>query len=113
MWARGLASLGVFEDGFRRAQPAADSDLVPAASVGALYTQAMCLRHLGKADEGNQLLRRAYSRDSAFAPVRSALDDPNWGLVLTNPQAIGLRAARWDPDSAPSPNDVPAAPRAE
>ena len=69
MSATALASLGVFEDGFRRAQPAADSDLVPAASVVALYTQAMCLRHLGRADECNQLLRRAYSRDAAFTPA--------------------------------------------
>lgn len=113
MAATALASLGVFEDGFRRAQQAAESDLVPAASVVALYTQAMCLRHLGKTDECNQLLRRAYSRDSAFAPVRSALDDPNWGLVLTNPEAIELRTDPWDPASAPSPKDAAASQRAE
>lgn len=112
MAATALASLGVFEDGFRRAQSAVDSDLVPAASVVALYTQAMCLRHLGRADECNQLLRRAYSRDAAFAPVRSALDDPNWGLVVTNPEAVESRTDPWDPASAPSPKDVAATQRA-
>jgi type VII secretion ATPase EccA len=113
MAATALATLGVFEDGFRRAQLAVDSDLVPAASVVALYTQAMCLRHLGRTDECNQLLRRAYSRDSAFAPVRSALDDPNWGLVLTNPEATEKRTDPWDPASAPSPKDAADSQRAE
>jgi type VII secretion ATPase EccA len=45
--------------------------------------------------------------------VRSALDDPNWGLVLTNPEAIELRTDPWDPASAPSAKDVAASQRAE
>jgi len=51
-----LASLGVFEDAFRRAQLAIDGDLCPQAATIALYTQAMCLRHLNKEDDAMQLL---------------------------------------------------------
>ena len=58
MAATALASLGVFEDAYRRAQEAVNSDLAPGAATVALYTQAMCLRHLDKADDANQLLRR-------------------------------------------------------
>lgn len=113
MAATALASLGVFEDAFRRAQPAVDSDLLPAATVTALYTQAMCLRHLDKPDDCMQLLRRAYSRDPNYEPVRLALDDPKWGLLLTTHEAIETRTDPWDPSSAPSKKDVAAAKRAE
>lgn len=109
MAATALASLGVFEDAFRRAQKAVESDLLPAASVIALYTQAMCLRHLDKADDANQLLRRAYSRDAQFAPAREALDDQTIRLVLTSPETIESRTNPWDPDSAPSPEATAAA----
>lgn len=63
-----LASLGVFEDAFRRGDKAARDDRVPPAATVILYTQAMCLRHLGREDEAAQLLRRVYSRDPKFAP---------------------------------------------
>lgn len=109
MAATALASLGVFEDAFRRAQKAVDSDMLPAASTIALYTQAMCLRHLDKADDANQLLRRAYSRDAQFAPAREALDDQTIRLVLTSPEAIESRTNPWDPDSAPSKEAAEAA----
>lgn len=109
MAATALASLGVFEDAYRRAQDAANSDLAPAATTIAFYTQAMCLRHLDKADDANQLLRRAYSKDPQFAPARQALDDPTIRLVLTSPEAIESRTNPWDPDSAPSPEAAEAA----
>jgi type VII secretion ATPase EccA len=113
MAATALASLGVFEDAFRRAAPAVDSDLVPAATTIALYTQAMCLRHLDKAEDANQLLRRVYSRDPQFTPARQALNDPLVRLVLTSPEAIETRTDPWDPDSAPDAGDVQAAAHAE
>jgi|JI10StandDraft_1071094.scaffolds.fasta_scaffold06692_8 type VII secretion ATPase EccA len=109
MAATALASLGVFEDAYRRAQEAVNSDLAPGAATVALYTQAMCLRHLDKADDANQLLRRVYSRDSQFALARQALDDPTMRLVLTSPEAIESRTNPWDPDSAPSPEAAEAA----
>ncbi|ULN44732.1 type VII secretion AAA-ATPase EccA (plasmid) [Mycolicibacterium crocinum] len=109
MAATALASLGVFEDAFRRAQKAVDSDLLPAATTIALYTQAMCLRHLDKADDANQLLRRAYSRDAQFSPAREALDDQTIRLTLTSPEAIQSRTNPWDPDSAPSKEAAEAA----
>ncbi|MGH3596797.1 MAG: type VII secretion AAA-ATPase EccA, partial [Mycobacterium sp.] len=43
-----LASLGVFEEACRRAQEAIEADRVPGATNIALYTQGMCLRHLGR-----------------------------------------------------------------
>lgn len=109
MAATALASLGVFEDAFRRAQKAVDIDLLPAATTVALYTQAMCLRHLDKADDANQLLRRAYSRDAQFSPAREALDDQTIRLTLTSPEAIESRTNPWDPDSAPSKEAAEAA----
>lgn len=109
MAATALASLGVFEDAFRRAQKAVESDLLPAAATVALYTQAMCLRHLDKADDANQLLRRAYSRDAQFSPAREALDDQTIRLTLTSPEAIESRTNPWDPDSAPSKEAAEAA----
>jgi hypothetical protein len=71
-----LASLGVFEDAFRRGEKTAHDDRVPPAATVILYTQAMCLRHLGRDDEAAQLLRRVYSRDPKFGPAREAMDDP-------------------------------------
>lgn len=97
-----LASLGVFEDAFRRGERAAGDDRVPQAATVTLYTQAMCLRHLGREDEAAQLLRRVYSRDPKFTPAREAMDDPSRRLVLTDPETIEARTDQWDPASAPS-----------
>ncbi|WP_373692504.1 type VII secretion AAA-ATPase EccA [[Mycobacterium] kokjensenii] len=97
-----LASLGVFEEATRRAQEAIEGDRVPGAANVALYTQGMCLRHLGREDEAAELLRRVYSRDSKFSPAREALDNPDFRLVLTDPETIEARTDPWDPDSAPT-----------
>src|SRR5947209_2075109 len=97
-----LASLGVFEEAFRRGQDAVEGDRVPGAANIALYTQGMCLRHVGREEEAVELLRRVYSRDPKFAPAREALDNPNYRLVLTDPDTIEARTDPWDPDSAPS-----------
>ncbi|MBB3753640.1 type VII secretion ATPase EccA [Mycolicibacterium sp. BK634] len=108
-----LASLGVFEDAFRRAREVVDVDLVPTATTVALYTQAMCLRHLGKEDDAVQLLRRVYSRDPKFTPAREAMDDPTRRLLVTNPETIDARTDPWDPASAPPPGQAQAAKHAE
>lgn len=108
-----LASLGVFEDAFRRGDKAARDDRVPPAATVILYTQAMCLRHLGREDEAAQLLRRVYSRDPKFAPAREAIDDPSRRLVLTDPETIEARTDPWDPDSAPTRAQTEAARHAE
>ena len=113
MTTTALASLGVFEDAFRRARDAIDGELSPQAATVALYTQAMCLRHLGKDDDAVQLLRRVYSRDAKFAPAREALDDPTRRLVLTDPETIDARTDPWDPNSAPSAQEAEAAKHAE
>ncbi|WP_046322211.1 type VII secretion AAA-ATPase EccA [Mycobacterium sp. UM_Kg1] len=97
-----LASLGVFEEATRRAQEAIEGDRVPAAANVALYTQGMCLRHLGREDEAAEVLRRVYSRDSKFTPAREALDNTDYRLVLTDPETIEARTDPWDPDSAPT-----------
>jgi type VII secretion ATPase EccA len=113
MAATALASLGVFEDAFRRARLAIDGGLCPQAATIALYTQAMCLRHLGKEEEATQLLRRVYARDAKFVPARQALDDASRRLVLTTPEAIEARTDRWDPASAPSAPQAEVAKHAE
>jgi type VII secretion ATPase EccA len=97
-----LASLGVFEDAFRRGANTAGDERVPQAATVVLYTQAMCLRHLGREDEAAQLLRRVYSRDPKFGPAREAMDDPTRRLVLTDPETIEARTDPWDLDTAPS-----------
>ncbi|MGB3894159.1 type VII secretion AAA-ATPase EccA [Mycolicibacter sinensis] len=97
-----LASLGVFEEATRRAQEAIEGDRVPGATNVALYTQGMCMRHLGREDEAAELLRRVYSRDAKFAPAREALDNPDYRLILTDPETIEARTDPWDPDSAPT-----------
>lgn len=98
-----LASLGVFEEAFRRAKATIDEDLVPHAATIALYTQGMCMRHLGRHDDASQLLRRVYARDPQFAPAREALDDPNRRLSLTNPETIEGRTDPWDPSTETTP----------
>ena len=108
-----LASLGVFEEGFRRGQDAIEGDRVPGAATIALYTQGMCLRHVGREDEALELLRRVYSRDPKFAPAREALDNPNFRLILTDPETIEARTDPWDPDSAPTRAQTEAARHAE
>jgi len=108
-----LASLGVFEEACRRAQEAIEADRVPGAANVALYTKAMCLRHLGREDEAVELLRQVYSRDAKFAPAREALDNPNYRLVLTDPETIEARSDPWDPDSAPTRAQTEAARHAE
>ncbi|CAM4417621.1 Type VII secretion system protein EccA1 [Mycobacterium basiliense] len=108
-----LASLGVFEEAFRRAQEAIEGDRVPGAANIALYTQGMCLRHVGREEEAVELLRRVYSRDAKFTPAREALDNPNYRLVLTDPETIEARKDPWDPDSAPTRAQTEAARHAE
>jgi type VII secretion ATPase EccA len=108
-----LASLGVFEEACRRAEEAIEGDRVPGAANVAMYTQGMCLRHLGRDDEAVELLRRVYSRDAKFAPAREALDNPNYRLVLMDPEIIEARTDPWDPDSAPSREETEAARHAE
>ncbi|OBA58015.1 type VII secretion AAA-ATPase EccA [Mycobacterium sp. 1100029.7] len=108
-----LASLGVFEEAVRRSQDAIEADRVPGAANVALYTQGMCLRHLGREEEAVEVLRRVYSRDPKFAPAREALDNPNYQLILTDPKTIEARTNPWDPDSAPSREQTEAARQAE
>ncbi|MEB3984430.1 type VII secretion AAA-ATPase EccA [Mycobacterium sp. 663a-19] len=108
-----LASLGVFEEAVRRGQEAIEADRVPGAANVALYTQGMCLRHLGREDEAVELLRRVYSRDPKFTPAREALDNPDYRLILTDPETIEARTDPWDPDSAPTRAQTEAARHAE
>lgn len=108
-----LASLGVFEEACRRAPEAIEGDRVPVAANVALYTQGMCLRHLGREVEAIELLRRVYSRDAKFAPAREALDNPDYRLVLTDPETIEARTDPWDPDSAPTREQAEAARHAD
>lgn len=108
-----LASLGVFEEACRRAQEAIEGDRVPGATNIALYAQGMCLRHLGREDEATELLRRVYTRDPKFTPAREALDNPDYRLVLTDPETIEARTDPWDPDSAPTREQTEAARHAE
>ncbi|TVS88937.1 type VII secretion AAA-ATPase EccA [Mycobacterium helveticum] len=108
-----LASLGVFEEAFRRGQDAVEGDRVPGAANIALYTQGMCLRHVGREEEAVELLRRVYSRDPKFTPAREALDNPNFRLILTDPETIEARTDPWDPDSAPTRAQTEAARHAE
>src|SRR6516164_8161021 len=108
-----LASLGVFEEAFRRGEAAIEGDRVPGAANIALYTQGMCLRHVGREEEAVELLRRVYSRDPKFAPAREALDNPNYRLVLTDPETIEARTDPWDPDSAPTRAQTEAARHAQ
>ncbi|GFG65042.1 ESX-5 secretion system protein EccA5 [Mycobacterium kubicae] len=108
-----LASLGVFEEAFRRGQDAIEGDRVPGAANIALYTQGMCLRHVGREEEAIELLRRVYSRDPKFTPAREALDNPNFRLVVTDPETIEARTDPWDPESAPSRAQTEAARHAE
>jgi len=108
-----LASLGVFEEAFRRGQEAIEGDRVPGAANVALYTQGMCLRHVGREEEAVELLRRVYSRDAKFTPAREALDNPNFRLILTDPETIEARTDPWDADSAPTRAQTEAARHAE
>jgi len=108
-----LASLGVFEEAFRRGQDAVEGDQVPGAANIALYTQGMCLRHVGREEEAVELLRRVYSRDPKFTPAREALDNPNFRLILTDPETIEARTDPWDADSAPTRAQTEAARHAE
>jgi type VII secretion ATPase EccA len=108
-----LASLGVFEEAVRRGKEAIEADRVPGAANVALYTQGMCLRHLGREDEAVELLRRVYSRDPKFTPAREALDNPDYRLILTDPETIEARTDPWDPDSAPTRAQTEAARHAE
>jgi len=108
-----LASLGVFEEAVRRGRDAIEGDRVPGAANIALYTQAMCMRHVGREEEAVELLRRVYSRDPKFTPAREALDDPNYRLILTDPETIEARTDQWDADSAPTRAQTEAARHAE
>jgi len=108
-----LASLGVFEEAIRRGQDAIEADRVPGAANIAIYTQGMCQRHLGHEDEAVELLRRVYSRDPKFTPAREALDNPNYQLILTDPETIEARTDPWDADSAPTREQNEAARHAE
>src|SRR6202008_4559921 len=72
-----LASLGVFEEAVRRGQEAIEADRVPGAANVALYTQGMCLRHLGREEEAVELLRRGVSGGSEVTPAPAPLGYPH------------------------------------
>ncbi|MBY0442304.1 MAG: type VII secretion AAA-ATPase EccA [Mycobacteriaceae bacterium] len=108
-----LASLGVFEEAYRRAHEAIEGDRVPGAANVAMYTQGMCMRHVGREEEAVELFRRVYSRDAKFAPAREALNQTNYRLVLTDPATIEGRKDPWDPASAPTRAQAEAALYAE
>jgi type VII secretion ATPase EccA len=73
----------------------------------------MCYRHMGREEEAVECLRRVYSRDAKFTPAREALDNPNYRLVLTDPETIEARTDPWDADSAPTREQAEAARHAE
>ena len=70
-----LASLGVFEDAFRRARTPWMPDWCGGCRCGALHPGDV-LAASGKAEEANQLPRRVYSAIAEVHPGPRSLDDP-------------------------------------
>lgn len=106
------AQLGLFGEGIRRLEAAAEGP-IPAATTDADFCRGLTLREMGREDEARAIFERLYSEKPGFEANAMALNDPKYRLVITDKETIDSRTDKWDPESAPDPREQQSADEAE
>ncbi|EUA42679.1 type VII secretion AAA-ATPase EccA [Mycobacterium xenopi 4042] len=107
-----LASLGVFEEACRRADEAIEADRVPGPPTSRCTPKA-CVCGIWVAKTKPSSCCGGCTRVTPSSPGPRSVGQPNYRLVLTDPETIEARTDPWDPDSAPTREQTEAARHAE
>lgn len=106
------AQLGLFGEGIRRLEAAAEGP-IPAAKTDADFCRGLSLREMGREDDARAIFERLYSEQPGFEANAMALGDLKYRLVITDRETIEARTDKWDPESAPDPKEQRSADEAE
>ncbi|MDL9937763.1 type VII secretion AAA-ATPase EccA [Gordonia sp. ABSL1-1] len=96
------AQLGLFGEGIRRLEAAAEGP-IPAAKTDADFCRGLTLREMGREEDARAIFERLYSEQPGFEANAMALNDPKYRLVITDKETIESRTDKWDPESIPDP----------
>jgi type VII secretion ATPase EccA len=99
------AQMGLFGEGIRRLDQAAEGP-VPAAKRAAEFCKGLALREMANESEAREIFERIYSEEPGFEANAAALVDPKYRLVVTSKETIDSRTDKWDPNSAPTADDM-------
>jgi type VII secretion ATPase EccA len=99
------AQMGLFGEGIRRLDQAIEGP-IPAARRAAEFCKGLTFREMGNAQEARVIFERIYSEEPGFEANAAALADPKFRLIVTSKEMIDSRTDRWDPNSAPSAEDL-------
>lgn len=99
------AQMGLFGEGIRRLDQAVEGP-VPGARRAAEFCKGLTLREMGNEQDARVIFERIYSEEPGFEANAAALADPKYRLVITSKEIIDSRTDRWDPNSAPSGEDL-------
>ncbi|MEV0540282.1 type VII secretion AAA-ATPase EccA [Nocardia salmonicida] len=95
------AQLGLFGEAIRRMQ-AAENGPIPLARSTAMFCRGLCLRETGSEDEAQSLFEKVYSQAPDFGANTAAMRDRTYRITVTSRESIDARTDKWDPESAPS-----------
>ncbi|WP_078293433.1 AAA family ATPase [Mycobacterium sp. D16R24] len=102
--AQAAAKLGQFGRAVEHAEFAyAHGD--PATKGSAALTAGLALRSLSQADKATEWLTKAAATGTS-PEAKTALDNPGYVLTTVTEDVINARTDRWDPNSAPSLEDL-------
>src|SRR5690606_17255996 len=99
------AQLGLFGEAIRRMEQA-EAGPIPAAATTARFCRGLCLRETGHEDQAQALFEKVFSEAPDFEANTKAMRDPKYRLTVTTREQIEARTDRWDPASAPSPEEL-------
>jgi type VII secretion ATPase EccA len=99
------SQMGLFGEGIRRLDQAIEGP-IPAARRAAEFCKGLTLREMGNEEEARVIFERIYSEEPGFEANAAALRDPKYRLIITSKEIIDSRTDRWDPNSAPSAEDL-------
>ncbi|MCM6776100.1 type VII secretion AAA-ATPase EccA [Nocardia sp. CDC159] len=95
------AQVGLFGEAIRRMEQA-EQGPIPAARTTAMFCRGLCLREMGNEEEAQSLFEKVYSQTPDFKANTEAMRDRTYRITVTSKEVIESRTNRWDPDSAPT-----------
>ncbi|SKO15806.1 AAA family ATPase [Mycobacteroides abscessus] len=107
MAARASAALGL-SDAALKYIATAKSSLNSAVVRDAKYFEALVRRHIEEEDAAKKILIELVASFPNFAEARTALDDTDFRLIVTDPATIDSRTVWWDPTTSIDKNVVAA-----
>ncbi len=99
--AAALASLGQLAGALELAEAVETPNQLITADVA--LTRGWCLRELGREEEAQKAFRTAVVDGQVISQARDALDNPNYRIVVTDPESIDSRTDKWDPATQVDP----------